>query len=84
GRAVGGRVLPRSITLKPRSIRRSLGLWPEPRMISSTISAAGVILITLLQSILSVMQMPEFGRQIIYGLVVIVMLLLCGRERLVR
>ncbi len=30
-------------------------------------TVAGVILITLLQSILSVMQMPEFGRQIIYG-----------------
>ena len=45
---------------------------------------AGVILITLLQSILSVMQMPEFGRQIIYGVVIIVMLLLYGRERLVR
>lgn len=40
---------------------------------------AGVILITLLQSILSVMQMPEAGRQIIYGVVIIVMLLLYGR-----
>ena len=30
-------------------------------------TVAGVILITLLQSILSVMQMPEAGRQIIYG-----------------
>lgn len=40
---------------------------------------AGVILITLLQSILSVMQMPEAGRQITYGLVIIVMLLLYGR-----
>jgi ribose transport system permease protein len=40
---------------------------------------AGVILITLLQSILAVMQMPEAGRQIIYGLVIIVMLLLYGR-----
>ena len=47
-------------------------------------TVAGVILITLLQSILSVMQMPEFGRQIIYGVVIIVMLLLYGRERLVR
>jgi ribose transport system permease protein len=45
---------------------------------------AGVILITLLQSILSVMQMPEFGRQIIYGAVIIVMLLLYGRERFIR
>jgi ribose transport system permease protein len=47
-------------------------------------TVAGVILITLLQSILSVMQMPEFGRQIIYGIVIIAMLLLYGRERLVR
>lgn len=42
---------------------------------------AGVILVTLLQSILSVMQIAEFGRQIIYGLVIIVMLLLYGREK---
>ena len=47
-------------------------------------TVAGVILITLLQSILSVMQMPEFGRQIIYGVVIIAMLLLYGRERLFR
>ncbi|MDQ0473476.1 ABC transporter permease [Labrys wisconsinensis] len=47
-------------------------------------TVAGVILITLLQSILSVMQIEEFGRQVIYGLVIIVMLLLYGRERLVR
>ena len=40
---------------------------------------AGVILITLLQSILSVMQMAEFGRQIIYGLVIVAMLLIYGR-----
>ncbi|BCH33481.1 ABC transporter permease [Mesorhizobium sp. L-8-10] len=42
-------------------------------------TVAGVILITLLQSILSVMQMPEAGRQITYGLVIILMLLLYGR-----
>ncbi|APG88986.1 ribose transport system permease RbsC (plasmid) [Sinorhizobium americanum CCGM7] len=42
-------------------------------------TVAGVILITLLQSILSVMQMPEAGRQIVYGIVIIVMLLLYGR-----
>ena len=42
-------------------------------------TVAGVILITLLQSILSVMQMPEAGRQIIYGVVIIGMLLLYGR-----
>ena len=42
-------------------------------------TVAGVILITLLQSILSVMQMPEAGRQITYGIVIVVMLLLYGR-----
>jgi ribose transport system permease protein len=40
---------------------------------------AGVILISLLQSILSVMQMPEAGRQVIYGIVIITMLLVYGR-----
>ncbi|ANL69900.1 sugar ABC transporter permease protein (plasmid) [Rhizobium phaseoli] len=43
-------------------------------------TVAGVILITLLQSILSVVQMPEAGRQIIYGVVIIAMLLLYGRS----
>jgi ribose transport system permease protein len=47
-------------------------------------TVAGVILITLLQSILAVMQIAEFGRQIIYGAVIIAMLLLYGRERLSR
>jgi ribose transport system permease protein len=47
-------------------------------------TVAGVMLVTLLQSILSVMQMPEFGRQIIYGVVIILMLLLYGREKLQR
>src|SRR5271163_364238 len=45
---------------------------------------AGVILITLLQSILSVVQMPEAGRQITYGVVIIAMLLLYGRENRAR
>ena len=40
------------------------------------------VLITLLQSILSVVQMPEDGRQIIYGIVIIAMLLLYGSERI--
>ena len=44
-------------------------------------TVAGVILITLLQSILSVMQMPEAGRQVIYGGVIVALLLLYGRER---
>jgi ribose transport system permease protein len=42
---------------------------------------AGVILITLLQSILSVMQIEEAGRQLIYGAVIILMLLIYGRQR---
>jgi ribose transport system permease protein len=44
-------------------------------------TVAGVILITLLQSILSVMQIPEAGRQIIYGVVIVGMLLLYGRSQ---
>ena len=44
----------------------------------------GVILITLLQSILSVMQIAEFGRQIIYGVIIIGMLLLYGRDKKLR
>jgi ribose transport system permease protein len=43
-------------------------------------TVAGVILITLLQSILSVMQMAEYGRQIIYGVVIVAMLMLYGRS----
>ena len=44
-------------------------------------TVVGVILITLLQSILSVMQIPEMGRQVIYGVVIIAMLLVYGRGR---
>lgn len=44
-------------------------------------AVAGAMLITLLQSILSVMQIPEFGRQIVYGVVIVCMLLLYGRGR---
>jgi ribose transport system permease protein len=43
-------------------------------------TVAGVILITLLQSILSVMQIEEAGRQLIYGVVIVAMLLLYGRQ----
>jgi ribose transport system permease protein len=42
-------------------------------------TVAGVILITLLQSILSVIQIEEAFRQLIYGAVIIAMLLLYGR-----
>ncbi len=42
-------------------------------------TVAGTILIVLLQSVLSVMAMPEAGRQIIYGVVIVGMLLAYGR-----
>jgi ribose transport system permease protein len=42
-------------------------------------TVVGVLLIVLLQSILSVLQMPEAGRQIIYGGVLLSMLLIYGR-----
>lgn len=42
-------------------------------------TVVGVILIVLLNSVLSIMQMPEAGRQIIYGVVIITMLLIHGR-----
>ena len=44
-------------------------------------TVAGVILITLLQSILSVMQIEEAGRQLIYGAVIVGMLLTYGRQQ---
>jgi ribose transport system permease protein len=44
-------------------------------------TVAGVILVTLLQSILSVMQIEEYGRHVIYGVVIVVMLLAYGRGR---
>ena len=39
----------------------------------------GVVLIVLLNSVLSIMQMPEAGRQVIYGVVIVGMLLVYGR-----
>ena len=44
-------------------------------------TVVGVILIVLLNSVLSIMQMPEAGRQIIYGIVIITMLLVYGRSQ---
>jgi ribose transport system permease protein len=44
-------------------------------------TVAGVVLITLLQSILSVMQISEAGRQLIYGVVIVLMLLIYGRQK---
>lgn len=46
-------------------------------------TVVGVVLIVLLNSVLSIMQMPEAGRQIIYGAVIITMLLVYGRNALV-
>lgn len=43
-------------------------------------TVAGVVLITLLQSILSIMQIEEAIRQVIYGVTIILMLLLYGRS----
>jgi ribose transport system permease protein len=42
-------------------------------------TVVGVILIVLLNSVLSIMQMPEAGRQVIYGSVIVGMLLVYGR-----
>jgi ribose transport system permease protein len=42
-------------------------------------TVVGVILIVVLNSVLSIMQMPEAFRQVIYGLVIIMMLLVYGR-----
>ena len=42
-------------------------------------TVVGVILIVLLQSVLSIMQMEEAFRQVIYGAVIIIMLLIYGR-----
>ncbi|MFO1067472.1 MAG: ABC transporter permease [Geminicoccaceae bacterium] len=44
-------------------------------------TVVGTVLIVLLTSVLSVMQMPEAGRQVIYGTVIIAMLLVYGRSR---
>jgi ribose transport system permease protein len=43
-------------------------------------TVVGVVLIVLLNSALSIMQMPEAGRQIIYGTVIVAMLLVYGRS----
>jgi len=43
-------------------------------------TVTGIIVVTLLQSILSIVQMPEAGRQVIYGAVILAMLLTYGRE----
>jgi len=42
-------------------------------------TVAGVLVVALLQSILSIVQIPEAGRQIVYGVVILAMLLVYGR-----
>ena len=44
-------------------------------------TVVGVTLIVLLNSVLSIMQMPEAGRQVIYGTVIVGMLLVYGRDK---
>jgi ribose transport system permease protein len=44
-------------------------------------TTAGVIVMTLLQSIVSVVQLPEFARQILYGVVILAMLLVHTRSK---
>ena len=43
-------------------------------------SAAGAISLVTLVSVLMAMNMPEYGRSIIYGVIILVLLLLYGRE----
>jgi ribose transport system permease protein len=47
-------------------------------------TVVGTMLIVLLQSMLQVMDMPEAGRQVIYGLVIIAMLLVYRRGAVAR
>jgi ribose transport system permease protein len=42
---------------------------------------AGSISLVVLISVLQAMNMPEYGRSIIYGVVILLILLLYGRER---
>lgn len=44
-------------------------------------TVAGVTVTTLLRSILSVRQIEEAGRQLIFGAVIIIMLLMYGRQK---
>lgn len=47
-------------------------------------TVVGVVLIVLLASVLSIMDMPEAARQVIYGVVIIAMLLVYGRKQAIR
>jgi len=45
---------------------------------------AGVIIVTLLESVLSLLQIPQFGRNIVFGVVILAMLFFYGRGAKVR
>lgn len=45
---------------------------------------AGVIIVTLLESVLSLLQIPQYGRNMVFGVVILVMLLFYGRGAKVR
>jgi len=45
---------------------------------------AGVIIVTLLESVLSLLQIPQFGRNIVFGVVILAMLFFYGRGSKVR
>lgn len=45
---------------------------------------AGVIIVTLLESVLSLLQIPQFGRNVVFGVVILVMLFFYGRGAKVR
>ena len=87
GRRAAGRLFHQGLSGDGRSLsaaghrrrRARRHQYPRrPRQYLGTVG--GVILITLLQSILSVMQMEEAYRQMIYGFVIISMLLVYGRS----
>ncbi len=43
-------------------------------------AVAGSIVLVTLVSVLLAMNMPDYGRSIVYGLIILVLLLLYGRE----
>jgi ribose transport system permease protein len=45
---------------------------------------AGVIIVTLLESVLSLLQIPQYGRNVVFGVVILVMLFFYGRGAKVR
>lgn len=51
---------------------------------SYTGTMAGAFLLVVLQSILTTLQMEEFGRQIVYGITLMVLMLFYGRQRRLR